>query len=355
MNKKYLKPALLVLLLANLNQMTNAAPIVLDLNAIATKYKLKNDIPPRLQWENNNGYCGEVSMISAGLYYGQYLSQYDVRANASSGASQSLVNSQLLLGLNDDIAAKGLRLKYERKSSASSSSFYAWVKNHVSLGHPVIIGVFNNENILYGDSNLNHGDNEYDHIVPVIGFGSNHPFGNTYYLDDVIIFSDNGMYTPQNSEPPAYYYSLEIQKFLANRQTANASNGNIYSLPKDPVIKYGIAITGIMDNKNETLPVLLTTSSNAELPEITDGKNTRPVASSFDLTVTVSKLVPNVNYNLYLYTKETEVPVDSFNANATKSGIKPWQVIKITSGTTWSTTMKNVKSSSKLFFRAVKA
>jgi hypothetical protein len=38
MNKKYLKPALLVLLLANLNQMTNAAPIVLDLNAIATKY-----------------------------------------------------------------------------------------------------------------------------------------------------------------------------------------------------------------------------------------------------------------------------------------------------------------------------
>ena len=43
----------------------------------------ENDIPPRLQWNSNDVYCGEVSMISAGLYYGQYLSQYDVRAIAS--------------------------------------------------------------------------------------------------------------------------------------------------------------------------------------------------------------------------------------------------------------------------------
>ena len=78
MNKKYLKSVLLVLLLVDINQITNAGPIVLDLNAISTKYKLKNDIPLRIQWDANSGYCGEVSMISAGLYYGQYLSQYDV-------------------------------------------------------------------------------------------------------------------------------------------------------------------------------------------------------------------------------------------------------------------------------------
>jgi hypothetical protein len=80
-------------------------------------------------------------------------------------------------------------------------------------------------------------------VIPaIIGFGSNHPFGNAYYQDDVIILSYNDMYTSQNGVSPAYYYSLEIQKFLANRQTANASNGNIYSLPKDSVIKYGIAL-----------------------------------------------------------------------------------------------------------------
>jgi hypothetical protein len=48
-----------------------------------------NNIPSRLQWEANYGYCCEVSLISAGLYYGQYLSQYDARAIASRDKPQS--------------------------------------------------------------------------------------------------------------------------------------------------------------------------------------------------------------------------------------------------------------------------
>jgi hypothetical protein len=345
MNKKYLKSVLLVLLLVDINQITNAGPIVLDLNAISTKYKLKNDIPLRIQWDANSGYCGEVSMISAGLYYGQYLSQYDARAIASPGVPQNLSKSQLLVGVNDDVAAKGLRLKYERKSGASSSSFYAWVKYHIALGHPVVTGVLLNQN-LDNENDLDLGSDEYDHIVPVIGFGSNRPFVNSYYPDDVIIFSDNGLDNP--------YYSLEIQKFLANRQEANNPDGSEYYLPKDPIIKYGIAITGVMDNKNETLPVRVTTSKNIEFPEMINNDTKRPTASTFDLTVTVSKLVPNISYNLYLYSKETDVPVDSFNVNSKKIGVLPWQVIKITSGNTWSKTF-NVKSDSKVFFRAVKA
>jgi len=40
------------------------------------------------QWDANYGYCGEVSLISAGLYYGQYISQYDARALASPNVPQ---------------------------------------------------------------------------------------------------------------------------------------------------------------------------------------------------------------------------------------------------------------------------
>ena len=43
-------------------------------------------MPPRIQWNANFGYCGEVSIISAGLYFGQYMSQYDARAIASADA-----------------------------------------------------------------------------------------------------------------------------------------------------------------------------------------------------------------------------------------------------------------------------
>ena len=37
--------------------------------------KIINAIPARVQWNENNGYCGATSIISAGLYYGQYVSQ----------------------------------------------------------------------------------------------------------------------------------------------------------------------------------------------------------------------------------------------------------------------------------------
>ena len=44
-----------------------------------TDYQKYLPILPREQWETNLGYCGEVALISAGLHYGQYLSQYDAR------------------------------------------------------------------------------------------------------------------------------------------------------------------------------------------------------------------------------------------------------------------------------------
>ncbi|MFZ8911013.1 MAG: hypothetical protein ACO20A_10210, partial [Candidatus Nanopelagicales bacterium] len=41
------------------------------------------NMAPRLQWNANGGYCGEVSFISAGMRYGQYTSQWTARSLAS--------------------------------------------------------------------------------------------------------------------------------------------------------------------------------------------------------------------------------------------------------------------------------
>ena len=89
------------------------------------------DIPPRLQWNANFGYCGEVSLISAGLYFGQYVSQYDARAIASNGAPQYLSGSQLLLGVNDQTAAAAMHLNalaWDESEGSGSQAFLAWVK-----------------------------------------------------------------------------------------------------------------------------------------------------------------------------------------------------------------------------------
>jgi hypothetical protein len=59
--------------------------LFLPLSNAANLFKL--NIPTRLQWEENDGYCGEVSLISGGLYFGQYGSQFDTRVMACSRKS----------------------------------------------------------------------------------------------------------------------------------------------------------------------------------------------------------------------------------------------------------------------------
>jgi hypothetical protein len=292
-----------------------------------------NDIPTRIQWDGNYGYCGEVSMISAGLYYGQYLSQYDVRAIASPAIKQYKQHAQLLLGVNAVSAAQRLRLAAKAVASKRPEVFYAWLKDQVVKGYPVIMGVFTNA-----------GDAEYDHIVPVFGVGSDFPLNTAYHPTDVIQFSDNSAQSP--------YYAFEIKAYLANRQVANAQDDNTYSLPTYPTTKYGLAITGVLDKYHETLPVRLTTNVNYERPAIVHNTASRPKAMPITLTITVSNLHAGEHYNLYYYHNQNDVPSEFFNKTSANAGILPWKTLSA-SGNTWTTSL-TIKSSDKAFFRAVR-
>jgi hypothetical protein len=46
-------------------------------------------VVPFYQWQSNKGYCGEVSMIQAGLNHGQWMSQFNARLVCGTGLSQS--------------------------------------------------------------------------------------------------------------------------------------------------------------------------------------------------------------------------------------------------------------------------
>ncbi len=328
----------------------------------------ENPIPPRFQWNHNGGYCGETSFIAAGLYYGQYLSQYDVRSIAADGASQNakasgVYTSQLILGTNDQKTAKRLRLAHEewpRDQLKDTTAFMQWVKSHVLNGHPVIVGVMNNVRLL--DESM-PGDPQYDHIVPVLGFGTSN--ATAYDDNDIIVFSDNGLYTPGNSIP--FYHQFRMQPdnavvaaypFLGDRHTANNINGNIYSVLKlvagnnTQHRNYAIAITGVEDPDNVTKSVRVTTDLNYEVPAIGSDSNTRPTAMSLNLSVTVSDLQPNVTYNLYTYDHESKVPTANFNQNAANAtSVKG---ITITEGDSYSFSMA-ITSDQKVFFRAVEA
>ena len=322
--------------------------------AAATTYTAGSRLPPRIQWNANYGYCGETAFVSAGLYYGQYISQYDARAIASKNTRQSLESSQLLLGVNDVAAAKAMHLNataFNTAKQPTSRAFLTWVKSNVVAGSPVVIGVFANQSRFYGTANLNAGDTEYDHIVTVTGITSTRSLtGPTiYYADDVLTFNDGGLWTGTNGQPQnSFSYSLGT--FATTRQRANSKTGAVYSLKSGA--NYGIAITGIIDLNRDTVPVRLTTSVNAETPTMVDGSNTRPAPKPVTLTITVSSLKPGTTYNLYRYSSMANVPDSTFNANAAKAAQK-W-TITIPSGSTYTMT-QTINSNEIAVYRAVPA
>ena len=318
----------------------------------AVSYRVNNPIPPRTQWNANYGYCGETSFISAGLNYGQYLSQYDARAVASPNIRQSLPDSQLLLGVNDVAAAKRMHLTavpFNTAQQKTTAQFLTWVKTNVTAGYPVVIGVYTNEYRFEGDTDPNAGYDEYDHIVPVTGFSSSHPLTApaAYYADDVITFNDNGIWTDTPNGLPQNVFSYVLGSFPATRRQANAAAGPVYSLSKAK--NYGIAITGVADLNRETVPVRLTTSTVGESPEMAEGSSTRPAPKPVTLTITVSGLTAGKTYNLYRYSSMSAVPDSNFNANAVKSAQK-WKIVA--TGSTYTMT-QTILSSETAAYRAV--
>jgi hypothetical protein len=303
---------------------------------------------PRLQWLANDGYCGEVSTISAGLKYGQYLSQYDMR-DIATGAQAD----EYLVGVNDESAAKKVKLQhieFDGKTNIGTDNYLAWIKTMARKGYAVTISVYMNYYLFYGMTSPTAGDAEYDHIVSVSSISSAYD-DDKYHDEDVIVISDHGLWAPYRTGP-VYLFNYTFKDFVGTREEANKKTGNTYTLPassKTTTFNYGIAHTGIMDDDGVLLPVSITTNVNYEDPEMENRSEKRPAAMPLDLTITVAGLTPGEAYMLYRYSDETKVPTANFNsqlANAAES--TPFTATKSTFVAT-----KSILSNEKNFFRCV--
>ncbi|MGA7201935.1 MAG: hypothetical protein WBX26_08900 [Candidatus Cybelea sp.] len=319
---RFAMSTLLVVVTGCGGQMSSVPALAPATNSDAARslHRWRNDIGPRYQWNHNYGYCGEVSEISAGLYYGQYLSQYDARA-AADDAPQNRYRSQLLLGVNALRAAGKMHLRAIARTgrfNRSSDNFLDWVKENVLLGRPVAIGIYMNQFRFYGNRNPNAGSPQYDHIVPVIGIGSDHARDERgYFPNDSITFSDNGEWSSSRRDAQ-YYFSYAFEAFQKTRREANAHDGPIYSLTDDHR-DFGIAILGVQDEDKETLPVRVTTNINYEYPQIAAGSAKRPAPEPVELTITVSGLTQGAKYDLYRYNTLESIPDGAFNKYASNA------------------------------------
>ena len=243
-------------------------------------------IPPRQQWDENGGYCGETSIQSFALYFGTYASQFRIREFINPDQQ-----SQLLVGVNEQIALRALQLKYDQwnfnRPIPQSKNYLAWVKQSIQRGAPVIGALY-----IRGMT-----DPDYDHIVPMIGFRSSSD-SNRYQPRDVLLFNDNFA----NSTLSRTFGTL-----AATRRGAN-TRSFMYAIPSR--VDYGCAVTGIVDTLRETVPVRLQVDRSWE-PNLIAGA--QPVA--MDATLVVQSLVPGKTYSLLRYDDPAAVPDSGFLAN----------------------------------------
>jgi len=297
-------------------------------------YKPSYDVPERLQWHQNYGYCWETSFISIGLGLGQYTSQYKMRHLTHPHLQQSDPKSQLLLGVSrtEDIADK-VHYKHSEYSECTSEAknFLKWIKTQLYKGHGVIIGVYLNENLFYKHQNsketlcnygkkkssclkeqscvpnkdgqgfCEYGDPEYDHIVIVASLATKKPCMDInsceYDDEDIITISDHGLYSSECeygnesmgcpgeqlklceqdfTSKYKYLYSYKFKDFLKSRKEANQIDGPVYSLSnmsysgQNCLGNYGIAIHGLKGN-SELLPITVKVSKNFECDMIQEG------------------------------------------------------------------------------------
>lgn len=377
-------------------------------NSIPIKQKYTFEPYPSIkgfyQWENNYGYCGEVSLLQSGMSYGQWVSQANTRiiaspfqtAIAQTGKTrEGIINyySQLLLddepsssSNNFGKAATNMKLKYTSFSSIAQptglsgyKSFMNWIKQNVINGYYVSIGVM-----------LGGSDDVYDHIVNVVRIESNFPKNDTtYHGSDIIYIEDHGALTKASASfssafynnpsiPPGtggtrgctpYIYGYSFDILYA--PLSNTKNYQVI-LPTNTEKNYGTVVTGIQDINKDTLPVYLTILNSTVPKDVIIGYNYEhpmigkssdadsytnilPKATTMTIQASVYNLKINEVYNLYLYkfpkitSGPLQVPISYFNTN---SGLATQKIVFIANSTVYNYTL-SIISTDTVIFRCV--
>jgi len=238
------------------------------------------NIPGRLQWQNANGYCGEMSIQMIGMYYGDYISE-DVCRTVAGG--------EVLIDVNDSAALEAFSFTFKEWNPGQAQPQYQnyldWVKQYLNKKEPVIITVY-----IQGLS-----DPDYDHIIPAIGF--NAQTLNTYNIADQLTY---------NSCFDTVAFTRSFGSMWDTRPMTGNGATYSYCIPKN--VNYGVAITGIKDALHATRPVQITLAPRAE-PNV----SLAAAPTMFHAQVTADSLTTGVKYALIRYDNYLNVPSSNFN------------------------------------------
>ena len=231
------------------------------------------DIPPRLQWRNDGGYCGSSTIQQISLYYGTYVSQSICR---------NIVNDEwVIVGINEDKVLKELSLEFDRWNTyqliPQNKKYISWIKSNLQNNIPIMLCIY-----------TPYGSNKwYDHIIPATG----------------IKIVDGIEYLVVNNCYETYSTDLNLDEVINNRKASyNIDN---YSIPK--YFNFGCAITGVRDKNNETYPAQIKIENYIEPNISMDGK-----PEIFNGELKISSLIKGEEYIVLRYDDYNNVPENNF-------------------------------------------
>lgn len=219
------------------------------------------------------GYCGETSIQSSALLYGNWISQERVR-NAGGG--------EIVVGINAHTAARALRLTFTEWAFTSApqpqpTGYLAWVRGHVDAGHPVIAGVYM--------AVMN--DSDYDHEVAIIGYDA----GGLYYND-------------WYQATPRY---LPLPASIKSRAQCRGVGDQPYEYCLPSLVDYGMAVTGVRDPRGELRPISLSVGRWDEPDWGVEDRLNEPLVTLRPV-VTARGLTPGVTYALLRFDTAASLP-----------------------------------------------
>ena len=293
-----------------------------------------------------SGYCGSASVQTAGIFFGNWLSEDAIRG--TSGGHNG--NHQLLIAYDKDLSVKGTSVAdacralvmncsmwdYSSAPSPQHGAFVAWAAAAIGRGEPVIMGVY------WGVES----DDDYDHIVPMVGYDS----------DSSSNDSSNSSSSSSSSSVSAVYFNdlhtnaslrAELPTFVTTRQGCNSAarfGPGAFCLPKRT--NYGLAVRGNQDVRGVLLPTRLALDAWTE-PDYSREDAQRAAPSLLGATVTVSGLAAGARYALLRFEDPAAVPHENFLNSAFSSKTE-----FVAAAGTWSQ-RATFMSNSTTFFRSV--
>lgn len=283
------------------------------IRANQTGTNLSSLIHPRRMWgwgaENQNmvGYCGEMSVQTAGLYFGNYVSQGLINI-ASGGVS-------LVLGTKTAENAC-IALKYNFKTdylqTFSLTSFRSYLNDNLGKGFPIIMGWFD------WLDDTSDPDYQFNHIVIIVGYDS--PSDTIYYNDHYLLETSTGILSDMfqtrkqcNSDadiiPQPLIYcvpkSCESGCSTDNCCTSKSSKCNC---------NYSLIIAGNIGTI--VYPISLTVDRPDE-PDWGKQDNLGMVPIGLNFVATIYNLISGVSYTLFRYGGSTGTSADYQNIPTT--------------------------------------